>query len=33
MESLGNLNNKDLLGVIAQPDSSWLVTTWRPLPS
>lgn len=26
MESLGNLNNQDLLGVIAQPDSSWLVT-------
>jgi uncharacterized membrane-anchored protein len=26
MESLGNLNNNDLLGVIAQPDSSWLVT-------
>ncbi len=26
MESLGNLNNKDLLGLIAQPDSSWLVT-------
>jgi len=26
MESLGNLNNENLLGVIAQPDSSWLVT-------
>jgi len=26
MESLGNLSNKDLLGVIAQPDASWLVT-------
>src|SRR6516164_7669844 len=26
MEKLGNLHNDDLMGVIAQPDSSWLVT-------
>ena len=26
MESLGNLGNQNLLGVIAQPDSSWMVT-------
>ena len=26
MEKLGNLHNDDLLGVIAQPDASWLVT-------
>lgn len=26
MESLGNLGNHDLLGVVAQPESSWIVT-------
>jgi uncharacterized membrane-anchored protein len=26
MEKLGNLHNDDLLGVMAQPDTSWLVT-------